>query len=124
MNDYRLIRAGEGYRALSISDVISRNHQTYDWLAEELAKEFDGQTVVVTHHCPLIKYCGPEQSSPLMPAYSNNWPELVRQADSWIFGHTHSQVDAMVDGCRLISNPKGYPGEQCGFIDDFVIDIN
>lgn len=124
MNDFRLIRAGEGYRALSISDVISRNHQTYQWLKEELAKEFDGQTVVVTHHCPLVSYCGPEQSSPLMPAYSNNWPELVRKADSWIFGHTHSHVDVVVDGCRLISNPKGYPGEHCSFNDDFVIDIN
>ncbi|KPZ22346.1 Uncharacterized protein ALO38_01101 [Pseudomonas coronafaciens pv. zizaniae] len=124
MNDFRLIRAGEGYRALSISDVISRNHRTYEWLNEELAKEFDGQTVVITHHCPLVNYCGPEQGSLLMPAYSNDWPELIHQADVWVFGHTHSHVDVIVDGCRLISNPRGYPGEQCGFIDDFMIDIN
>lgn len=124
MNDFRLIRAGEGYRALSISDVISRNHRTYEWLNEELAKEFDGQTVVITHHCPLVNYCGPEQGSLLMPAYSNDWPELISQADVWVFGHTHSRVDVMVEGCRLISNPRGYPGEQCGFIADFMIDIN
>lgn len=124
LNDFRLIRAGEGYRALSISDVISRNHRTYEWLKDELAMEFDGQTIVITHHCPLVNYCGPEQGSPLMPAYSNDWPELVRQADVWVFGHTHSYVDVMVEGCRLISNPKGYPGENCGFANDFVVDIN
>lgn len=123
MNDFRLIRAGEGYRALSVSDVIDRNHQTYHWLKEELSKEFDGKTMVVTHHCPLIDYCGPEKGSSLMPAYSNNWPELVGQADYWLFGHTHSHVDAMVGDCRLISNPKGYPGEDCGFDPGFMIEI-
>lgn len=123
MNDFRLIRAGEGYRALSVSDVIDRNHQTYDWLKQALSEQFDGKTMVVTHHCPLVDYCGPEQGSSLMPAYSNNWPELVGQADYWIFGHTHSHVDAMVGNCRLISNPKGYPGEECGFDPGFTIEI-
>ncbi len=123
MNDFRKIRAGEGYRALSVSDVISRNHQTYDWLAQELAKGFDGQTVVVTHHCPLIDFSGPEKGSVLMPAYSNQWPELVKQADFWVFGHTHSHVDEVFEGCRILTNPQGYPGEDCGFNPDFLIKI-
>lgn len=124
MNDFRLIRSGEGYRALSVSDVISRSHQTYAWLQQQLAEEFDGTTIVVTHHCPLIEYSGPEQNSVLMPAYSNQWPELVRQADYWVFGHTHSRVDDVVEGCRIISNPRGYPKEECGFDSGFLIEVN
>ncbi len=124
MNDFRLIRAGEGYRALSVSDVIDRNHQTYHWLKQALSEKFAGKTMVVTHHCPLVEYCGPEQGSSLMPAYSNNWPELVGQADYWVFGHTHSHVDEIVSGCRLVSNPKGYPSEECGFDPSFTIEVN
>ena len=123
MNDFRKIRAGVGYRALSISDVISRNHQTYEWLAQELAKGFDGKTIVVTHHCPLIEFSGPEKGSALMPAYSNQWPELVRQANLWVFGHTHSHIDEFYEGCRVVTNPCGYPGEDCGFNPDLVIEI-
>lgn len=123
MNDFRLIRAGDEYRRLRIDDVIRRNRQTYDYLSQELARDFDGKTLVVTHHCPLVEFSGPEKDSELMPAYSNEWPELVGQADYWVFGHTHHRVDAMVAGCRLISNPRGYPNEKCGFDQEFVLEI-
>jgi predicted phosphodiesterase len=123
MNDFRLIRSGLGFRALSTSDVISRNRGTYEWLAQELSKTFDGKTIVVTHHCPIISLSGPEQGSLLMPAFTNEWPELVPQADLWVFGHTHSHIDVIFDGCRVLSNPRGYPGEDCGFDPDFIIEI-
>ncbi|EPJ2812714.1 serine/threonine protein phosphatase, partial [Pseudomonas putida] len=45
------------------------------------------------------------------------------QADVWIFGHTHHAVDTIVSGCRLISNPRGYPGERTGFSPDFTIEV-
>ncbi|PHN17282.1 metallophosphoesterase [Pseudomonas sp. ICMP 561] len=121
MNDFRLIRVGSNYRRINVGDLISRNHQTHAWLTEKLAEDFGGKTVVVSHHCPLRGYADSESSSPLLPAYSNEWPELVSLADAWIFGHTHSLVDAVVDGCRLISNPRGYPGENCGFDPRFTI---
>jgi predicted phosphodiesterase len=123
MNDFRRIRAGEGYRALSVSDVINRNRQTHEWLSHKLSEEFNGKTIVVTHHCPLTELSGPEKNSALMPAYSNQWPELVKQADLWVFGHTHSHVDEMVGACRVVSNPHGYPGEECGFDSGFIIEI-
>ena len=121
MNDFRLIRAGSNYRRINVGDLISRNHQTYAWLTEKLAEDFAGKTVVVSHHCPLLGYAGAESSSPLLPAYSNEWPALVSLADAWIFGHTHSPVDTVIDGCRLISNPRGYPGEVCGFDPSFTV---
>lgn len=124
MNDFKRIRAGEGYRALSVDDVITRNHKTYAWLASELDKDFQGKTLVVTHHCPLVDLSGPEKDSVLMPAYSNDWLDLVRKSDFWVFGHTHSRVDVMVDNCRVVSNPRGYPNEDCGFDPDFSIEIN
>jgi predicted phosphodiesterase len=52
-------------------------------------------------------------------AYFNTWYDLVAQADVWIFGHTHHAVDTVVSGCRVVSNPKGYPGERSGFSSEF-----
>ncbi|MNG26716.1 hypothetical protein D3C84_1117400 [compost metagenome] len=59
----------------------------------------------------------------LEAAYANDWTELVGQADVWVYGHTHAAADFMENGCRLISNPRGYPGEQTGFRADLVVEI-
>ncbi|EME9750185.1 metallophosphoesterase [Pseudomonas aeruginosa] len=120
MNDFKKIRVGDSYRKLRPADVIQRNHVAYDWLTTELEKPFDGKTVVVTHHAPLANIVGEDH---LSAAYANNWPTLVSQADVWIFGHTHDAVDAEFQGCRLISNQRGYPGEDTGFNPSFVIDL-
>lgn len=123
MNDFRRIRVGDGYRKLRPADVISRNIATRQFLAAELAKDFGGKTVVVTHHCPIPEVAGDGHEGHLGAAYFNEWHDLVAQADVWIFGHTHYQVDVTVGGCRLLSNPRGYPGQRTGFVRDHVFDI-
>ncbi|TNB07926.1 serine/threonine protein phosphatase, partial [Klebsiella pneumoniae] len=56
-------------------------------------------------------------------AYFNQWHDLVAQADVWIFGHTHHAIDTVISGCRLVSNPKGYPRERTGFSPAFTIEV-
>ena len=123
MNDFRVIRSGEGFRKLRPVDLIARNITARDFLATELAKHFDGKTVVITHHCPIQEVAGDGHVGHLGAAYFNKWNDLVSQADAWIFGHTHHAVDTVVSGCRLVSNPKGYPGEKTGFSPEFIIEI-
>lgn len=125
MNDYKRIRAGDSYRKLRPADVIQRNRIAYDWLKTELEKPFGGKTVVITHHAPLscVLGAGEEAVGHLSAAYANDWPELVSKADVWIFGHTHEAVDYEFHGCRVISNPRGYPDEDTGFSPAFVIDL-
>lgn len=43
----------------------------------------------------------------------------------WIAGHTHTSVDTVVDGCRLVINPLGYPPEQGknGFRENLIIEV-
>ncbi|WP_111461838.1 metallophosphoesterase [Pseudomonas sp. URMO17WK12:I2] len=120
MNDYKLIRAGDSYRKLRPADVIQRNRVAYDWLEAELEKPFGGKTVVITHHAPLACLTGEDH---LSAAYANNWPTLVSKADAWIFGHTHDAVDEDFYGCRVISNPRGYPNEETGFRSTMVLEI-
>ncbi|WP_041167143.1 metallophosphoesterase [Pseudomonas putida] len=123
MSDFRRIRIGEGYRKLRPADLIARNIAIRKFLLAELAKNFDGKTIVVTHHCPIAEVAGNGHEGHLAAAYYNQWHDLIEQADAWFFGHTHHAVDTEVLGCRLVSNPKGYPGERTGFAPDFVIEI-
>ncbi|WP_337153686.1 metallophosphoesterase [Pseudomonas protegens] len=115
MNDFRMIRTGSEYRRIRPADLIEMNRASYDFLREQLAIPFSGQTVVVSHHCPIPEASGSEQSGHFSAGYFNRWHQLVDQADVWIFGHTHHAIDQSFGQCRLVSNPRGYSSEETGF---------
>jgi predicted phosphodiesterase len=123
MNDFRVIRADANFRRLRPEDLVHRNHAARAWLAQELDKPFEGKTVVITHHAPAPIVAGDKHDDHLLAAYSNSWPELIEKADAWIFGHTHRAVDVELAGCRVVSNPRGYPDEETGFRDDLEMEI-
>jgi len=123
MNDFNCIRTEDGYRRLRPSDLIARNHIAKSWLSEELGKPFNGKTIVVTHHAPSSNVVGGKHYGHLNAAYTNDWPRLIEQADLWVFGHTHEFVDVDLGGCRVVSNPRGYPSELTGFNPAFEIEI-
>ena len=110
INDYRHIRS-DG-RALLAQETLARHEATLAWLRRELNRS-DETTVVVTHHGPCLA-----AKHPAFPidAYSNVFfsdlaPELFRTVHAWIFGHTHSSLNTIHEGARLLSNQRGYPGE-------------
>lgn len=123
MNDFQMIRAEESFRRLRPADVIEKNREAFDFLVDELNKPFDGKTIVITHHCPVLEAVGDKHDGHLNAAYSNQWHGLLPLVDVWIFGHTHRAIDMELGGCRLVSNPRGYPREHTGFIPDFTIEI-
>ena len=123
MTDFRMIRAGNNYRRLRPADLIEKNRASHEFLAGELATPFAGKTVVVTHHCPIAEAAGNEHEGHISAAYFNRWHGLVEQAHAWIFGHTHSAIDAEFGRCRVISNPRGYPAESTGFDPYKIVEI-
>ena len=123
INDFRMIRADSNYRRLRPADLAAKNDATKAFLSRVLAEPFDGKTFVVTHHCPVDEVAGDEHDGHLSAAYYNRWHGLVEQVDYWAFGHTHHSVDTMLGGCRLLSNQRGYPGEDCGFEPRKLIEI-
>ncbi|WP_411561649.1 metallophosphoesterase [Pseudomonas shirazensis] len=123
MNDFKYIRADLNYRRLRPDDLVSRNHIARDWLTHELARSFGGKTVVVTHHSPSPLAIRSNHDGHLTAAFTNDWHSLVPLADAWVFGHTHEAVDIDLAGCRVISNPRGYPNENTGFDPYFEIQI-
>jgi predicted phosphodiesterase len=123
MNDFRVIRADINYRRLRPVDLIARSKTAYNWLAQELDKPFDGKTVVITHHAPVSDYLSDEHEGHLAAAYANDWWDLLGSVDLWIYGHTHVAASFNKNGCRLVSNPRGYPGEHTGFVPDLIIEL-
>lgn len=123
MNDYTVIRTDESYRRLRPDDLIAKSKAAYAWLIQELDKPFDGKTVVVTHHAPALDHVADDLPAHLIAAYANDWPELLCKADLWIYGHTHIAADFLKRGCRVVSNPRGYPKQQTGFDPDFLIEL-
>ncbi|PIO94363.1 serine/threonine protein phosphatase [Pseudomonas syringae] len=123
MNDFKTIRADTGYRRLRPDDLVTRNHLARDWLSSQLDAPFEGRTVVISHHCPVPEVAGDNEEGHLSASYTNSWHSLVSRSDAWIFGHTHHAIDQILGGCRLVSNPKGYPGESTGFDPMKIIEI-
>lgn len=96
------------------------------WLEEELAKPFDGVTIVMTHHGPS------ERSVPARlkgndrnAAYSSALDDLVGGSGAalWVHGHTHTSFDYMIGKTRVICNPRGYYARMTnpGFQPDLVV---
>jgi predicted phosphodiesterase len=123
MNDFTVIRTDENFRRLRPDDLLAKSQAAYAWLTGELDRPFAGKTVVVTHHAPTSEYVSGDFPAHLIAAYANNWPELLGKADLWVYGHTHIAADFVKGGCRVVSNPRGYPTEETGFDQGFLIEI-
>jgi len=53
MNEFRYIRCGG--RPLRPADLVETHAASQRWLQRELSEPFEGKTVVVTHHAPLMQ---------------------------------------------------------------------
>ena len=100
------------------------------WLATELAKPFDGKTVVVTHHAPSFNSLHAQyQGDPWNPCFISDLEHLMGDGvDLWLHGHTHNNFDYQVNGTRVACNPRGYPNplgnwENRMFDPDFMIHL-
>jgi Icc-related predicted phosphoesterase len=80
------------------------------WLERKLTEAFDGPTVVVSHHLPHRQSIHPKyQGNPLNPCFASDLARLVRAPVAlWIHGHTHESMDYVVNGTRVVCNPRGY----------------
>jgi hypothetical protein len=59
-------------------------------------------------------------------AFYSDLDDLIESShiDSWVFGHTHANVDKIVFNTRIVSNQAGYPGENVSNFDArFTIEI-
>lgn len=127
INDYWMISARHGKR-LEPRDTLKLHRTAARWLDDELAKPFGGKTVVVTHFAPHPRCVAPQhEGSDVSPYFVSDlsWLMEKHRIDLWCYGHTHTNIAFVAArGCRVVSNQRGYPGEQSsGFQPDFAIEV-
>lgn len=76
------------------------------------------KALVVTHTAPCEASLDPQYLGSDGNVYYYNplmTKVLKRHKDNialWVHGHTHASVDVVVEGVRIVTNPRGYPGEN------------
>lgn len=115
MNDFVTIRQGNTRREPLLPATVLNEHQkTLAFLIDKLNTDFDGKTVVVTHHAPSEQSSIPEFANDrLNPCYATNLEGLIHAYDIevWLHGHTHCSKDYMIGDTRVVCNPRGYDNE-------------
>ena len=101
------------------------------WLAGKLAQSHDGPTVVITHHAPSPRSIHPRfAGSPLNACFVSDAQYLLDggRAQLWVHGHTHDTFDYLVNGTRVVCNPRGYArdgvNENASFDANFTVDVD
>jgi predicted phosphodiesterase len=109
MNDFRLIRYSdvEFFRPEHAREIHLAQVR---WLEGKLLEPFDGSTVIVTHYLPHARSIHPKYAGDrLNPAFASDLSRLVGPpVKLWIHGHTHESFDYVVNGARIVCNPRGY----------------
>lgn len=107
LNDFR--RIGDGAIGFSPQKSIQLHEQTLLWLKSALDLPFDGRTVVVTHHLPSMRSVADRYKLDLLSAcFSSELSYLFGKMSLWIHGHTHDSCDYVLNGTRILCNPRGY----------------
>jgi predicted phosphodiesterase len=97
------------------------------YIEAELAKAYEGTTIVLTHAAATVEAIQPAfRSSLIASAYASNLLETIdrHRPDFWVSGHTHHSMDMHRGRTHLISNPCGYPNENPSFNPAFNIEVD
>jgi predicted phosphodiesterase len=126
LNDFRKIK--EGGSVFSAKRSLELHQQSLAWLTSRLEAPFSGKTVVVTHHLPSMASVSSRFKTSLLTAcFASELSHLFGKMELWIHGHTHNSCDYLINGTRVVCNPRGYVTrnhiENTQFDSDLVIEI-
>ncbi|MGO6748786.1 metallophosphoesterase [Rhizobium ruizarguesonis] len=113
---------------ITVREILERHIASRRFIDQELSKPFEGRTIVVTHHAPLMQSFDPQFFGHVTnAAFASDLSDLIarRRPSLWIHGHIHKFRDYMADTTRIICNPVGYLSEKyaSGFCPRFIVDL-
>lgn len=110
LNDFRLIKYNKNLLTPAIYN--SKHEENLDFLKNELRKESDLKTVVVTHHVPTYSnYPAKYNGSLINEAFTVELQNLIQetQPEYWIYGHHHfNNPDFKIGNTCMLTNQLGY----------------
>lgn len=105
MADARLIRG------ISYHKMAEKHAADLKFLLDSRADVF------VTHHSPSTRGARRFAGSAENPFFHNSLEKIIENMDKpprlWVHGHSHEPVNYTIGQTRVVSNPRGYPGESC-----------
>jgi DNA repair exonuclease SbcCD nuclease subunit len=123
MNDYNQIKG-------LTPDIVEAEHwQSRTWLKMELAKRFNGSTVVVTHHSPTSAARNHNYPVDLQAAgFCSDANDLIYAAAdagvaAWIYGHDHWSQTVTKTPFPMYSAQMGYPNKDTNWDGPVVIEV-
>lgn len=121
------LNPGTAFSPIEFETLFARNRL---WLAQQLDHAVDYPTVVITHHAPSRASIHPRfEGSPINACFVSDSDYLLdaKKVALWIHGHTHDGFDYMVNGTRVVCNPRGYMKdgvpENPAFNPDFMVSV-
>ena len=115
MTDYKKIKKLPNYSKIRSIDTAIFHKHALVWLKKELSGLSGQKNVVVTHHGPSMKSVPDYYKNELTTAaYVSALDDFIQEHSPsyWLHGHLHNSSDYSIGGCRVLCNPKGYPGEE------------
>ena len=109
MNDFRQIMYNG--KLLRTEEFNQMHIFCLDFIKRSLAESTAEHIVVVTHHLPTLKVVAPHhRGSVLNSAFATELGELIADSriDAWIYGHSHTNIDAEINGTKVVCNQLGY----------------
>ncbi|MCW9018627.1 MAG: metallophosphoesterase, partial [Kangiellaceae bacterium] len=114
MNDYKKIRRLPNFAKMRSIDFAVIHKESKKWLEGKLENLQGQRNVVITHHAPSIQSVAQAHHEDITTAaYASNLENLIKhyKPSLWLHGHIHTSSDYLIDNCRVVCNPRGYPGE-------------
>lgn len=112
-NDFREIRFGApgSKNRFTPSQWLSLHEEAMTWLRAEVVIDHIGEIVVASHMAPHPDSLLPGQHMHDWLYATTDCGDLFQHVNLWVHGHIHQSRDYEIDGCRILSNPRGYPTE-------------
>lgn len=133
MLDYQEIFRSDQRRSgetglITFQEILARHHESRSYIESELSKPFEGRTIVLTHHAPLMQSMDPAFFGQVSnAAFASDLSDLFTRGrpSLWIHGHIHKFRDYMFGDTRVVCHPRGMMRERetSGFRPGFVIDL-
>lgn len=107
------------YRRLRPMDTVGSHVKSVQYLQNVLKESCDKKCVFVSHHAPSTLSIDPRYKSDVLMngGYVSDLSNMILDNDNLklcVHGHVHQKFDYLLGECRIVCNPRGYPGERDG----------
>lgn len=101
----------------SPEDAVAEHRKALDYINAVISGKDQDRFVVIGHHCPSHKSVHErwKKDTIMNGGFASQLDDYIAyrpQIKLWMHGHTHDDFDYMIDGTRIVCNPRGYIGHE------------